>query len=298
VVGVPGIQRDGSRRCLTALAAFIGGAALLAGCGSNSRPTPNVRHKGAAHKTAFARTTSTAAAATSSSDASTTTSSSSGSGAYDLTINYTSRDGWNYSNAQVALPNYQVQFSESTQSSPPGQAELQETITDPSDPNSPLSDEIETGIGDDNPGRADGPTLDVAVRLAFQLTKGSPDVNAGDCATTGDESFEQITSAKQEGYPFSFVLACQPGSVDEGTDTGDSDDMPQGQVVSLLTQLNDQSPVYVLSVGDSDINDGYACIVWFTPPDTFTKVTDSMIPAGSNIPANSDCSKTSVSVAQ
>jgi hypothetical protein len=295
--------RGTPRRRLTVLPAVVGVAVLLSACGSSapssngSSPSKPAAHKGASAPKKSAATTGATTPNTADASATSSTSSSSGSGAYELTINYTSQDGWNYSNAQVTLPDYQAEFSEDTNSSPPGQAELQETITNASDPSSPLSDEIETGIGDDNPGRADGPTLDVAVRLAFQLSKGSPDVTAGDCQTTGDESFEGVTSAKQLGYPFNFVLDCQPGSAGQGSDTGTSADMPEGQVLSLLSQLNDQSPIYVLSIGDSDINDGFACIVWFTPPDMITKVSDAMIPSGSNTPANSQCGKTSVSIA-
>lgn len=269
---------------------------VLSACGSSGTHTSSSsgssRHRSSApvHSADNAKPTKTNDPKTASLGGTDTTSSkASTDGPYDLSVNYTSKTGWSYSGT-VSVPDYQASFSADTNSSPPGQAQFSASVQ------GPVWNQ-DTGIADDNSGRPNGPTLVVSLVLAWQLTPGSADVEPAACSTEGDESFEQITSGKQLGYPFAFDLVCDPpDQADNDSVSGETDALSQAKVQSLVSQLSSEPPTYVLEIQDSDDSDGNPCIVWFAPPDTLTEVSQSMIPSGSGI-TFSDCSKTTVSIA-
>ena len=263
----------------------------LAGCGSSSSSSTAVQNTATTQAaTITTATTTTAAASTGVSS----TSATSGTGP-TLTIDYTSSKGWHFI-GQVQVPQYQVSFSSDTSSSPPGQAQFSTSVQGP--PPSPgRTTGIDTGLHDDNPGRPNGPTLVLGVELAYQLSPNSPGVQAGACATQGNDSSENVTSGEQLGYPFAFDMVCDPPDVGGATtQSGETDMMPQGQVASLVHQLTTEKPTYVLQIQDSDISDGYSCTLFLTPQQQLIKVTQAMIPPGANIGATSDCGRTKVTL--
>lgn len=222
-----------------------------------------------------------------------------------LTVDYTSAQGWHYS-GQIPLPQYHVSFSVGTNSSPPGKARLVLSIEGP--------DGSPQELADDNPGRPDGPSLHMGFDLAYKLSSAAYKFSSesegnevgehaigelGSCSVTGEDSSENVTSARQEGYPFDLALICGPPE-GQGSGPWESEgQVPEDHIRSLVNQLNGEQPWYVLRFNTADYASepgGSSCIAFVTPSHIIKKVKPSMIPAGSNIPASSDCSKTTLSL--
>jgi len=209
-----------------------------------------------------------------------------------LTIDYTSAAGWHYS-GQVPLPQYDVTFSTDVSSSPPGRARFATSVDGPIASSGRTG--IDTGLGDDNPGRPNGPRLILGIELAYKLTADSPSLEAGACSTSSTDSSEDITSARQEGYPFDVAMVCDPPD-GSSPQSGITDDMDENQAESLADQLNGERPTYVLTITTSDLSDGRSCIVFLDANMHLKKVTQAMIPPGANVEASSDCSTTQLSL--
>jgi hypothetical protein len=215
---------------------FVVAALAITGCGS-SAPLP----------TSASAAPSTTTATTAPQTMPQTTSATPG-----ITIDVTDPQGWHYSD-QLPYPDYAVTFSKDVSSSPPGQAVLSGSLAGSvPTPTDPTSTSIQ--IADDNPGRPNGPTLNVTIQIAYSLkaSDAANNVDLGVCNTIAGAYQTDPNDGFAQGFPFAATLRCVIPAL-SGVSTssplpssGNSSVLPERTVDALVAELSGQQPIYVI----------------------------------------------------
>lgn len=246
-----------------------------AACGGSSSSSPSAQ--------GGSNTDSSTATEDSGAATSTPANTSTDSGGPTMTIDYTSPAGWHYA-GRVPWPQYNVTFSTDTSSSPPGSARFSTSVSGA--PATSGSTGIATGLTDDNPGRPNGPSLVMGVEIVYRIDANSPVLTAGQCSAKGP-------NARQDGYPFDDAMDCTPPqSLASSPETGSTDDLPQGQVASLVSKLTNEQPWYVLTFGAA--NGEIGCTVFIAPSHNIQEVEAR----DANSLSPSDCRKMTLTLGQ
>jgi hypothetical protein len=145
------------------------------------------------------------------------------------------RNGWEYEGV-VPYPEPEASFKKNISSSPPGAAKVEASF---------WADipEVRLEYPDTNPGRPDGPLLEVAPgRFKYQLPRSAEDLGLfqfGPCELSEVTEFNGF-----EEEPVATVAECDPASE---APEGLSDNGPEAKVEKLIHVLNNEQPSYVLT---------------------------------------------------
>jgi hypothetical protein len=164
-------------------------------------------------------------------------------------------------------------------------------------------------------GSAEGPPLLMNVQLAFKVDRGSPLLQAGSCATIGSAGAAPTVAETaadpsagyalglQAGLPFAHDLDCS--TTGAGGDppqppyesSGRSENLPVGQVETLVSQIASQLPAYVVTFEPAGVDQATPCIVFIAPGGKVRLLSQAAIPSGAADTASSDCTNSHISVA-
>jgi hypothetical protein len=160
---------------------------------------------------------------------------------------------------------------------------------------------------------AGGPPLLMNVQLAFKLNRGSPLLQAGSCATVGSAGVtptEAQTAANplagyasglQAGLPFGDDLVCSTTGDGGGSSqspyesSGRSDNLPVGQVETLVNQIAGEQPTYVLTFEPAGVDARSPCIAFVAPGGRSRLLAQTAIPSGAADTALSNCTSSHIS---
>jgi hypothetical protein len=161
-------------------------------------------------------------------------------------------------------------------------------------------------------GSADGPPFLINVQLAFKVDRGSPLLQAGSCSTIGSNGatpteaetagnpLAGYTSGLQAGLPFAHELVCSTTGAGGGPpqppyeSSGHSDNLPVGQVETLVTQIASERPTYVLTFEPAGVDAPNPCIVFIAPTGKSRLLSQADIPSGATDTALSDCTNSHI----
>jgi hypothetical protein len=162
-------------------------------------------------------------------------------------------------------------------------------------------------------GSGEGSALLMTVQLAFKVDRGSPLVQAGSCATVGsagaaptvaqtaaDPSGAGYALGLQAGLPFAYDLACSTTGDGGGPpqppydSSGRSENLPVGQVETLVNQIAGELPTYVLTFEPEAVY-GSPCIVFIAPGGKIRLLSQTAIPSGAADTVLSDCTHSHIS---
>lgn len=235
-------------RSIPSLLAVVCLSALAMGCGATATPTspglPATAQPGSTNGDTTGGGSTTGSAT----------------GEPRLHVDYTSPAGWHY-NGYLPVPNWKWTFSSDVSSSPPGQAQPVANVSG----DTPSS--TATGLADDNPGRPNGPHLGWAVSAAYQRSGNA----ARPIGPVGTCSYYFSASYDNPGWPFPGSLRCDlPIDPAVGPGSGHSEDLPEGLVNSLVSELGDETPTYVINFRDNAFDQ---CDVFVTPPALIQKAS-------------------------
>jgi hypothetical protein len=162
-------------------------------------------------------------------------------------------------------------------------------------------------------GTADGPPLQMNVELAFRVDRGSPLLQAGSCATVGSAGAAPTVAETvgnplagyalglQAGLPFAHDLVCSTTGAGGAPprppyeSSGRSDNLPVGQVETLVSQIGSERPTYVLTFEPGGGGAARPCIAFVDPGGKIRLLAQAAIPSGAAGIAVSDCTKSRIS---
>jgi hypothetical protein len=162
-------------------------------------------------------------------------------------------------------------------------------------------------------GPTDSPPLLMNVQLAFKVDRGSPLLQAGSCATVGSAGAAPTVAQTagdplagyalglQAGLPFAHDLVCSTTGDGAGSpqppyeSSGRSQNLPVGHVETLVNQIANEPPTYVLTFEPAGVGQTSPCIAFIAPGGKARLLSQAAIPSGAADTASSDCTNSHIS---
>jgi hypothetical protein len=119
-------------------------------------------------------------------------------------------------------------------------------------------------------------------------------------AETAGNPLAGYTSGLQAGLPFAHDLICSTTGAGGGPpqppyeSSGHSDNLPVGQVETLVTQIASERPTYVLTFEPAGVDAPNPCIVFIAPTGKSRLLSQADIPSGATDTALSDCTNSHI----
>jgi hypothetical protein len=232
-----------ARRGLEVAVGLLASVALV-GCGGSTSPPPQQSEQ----------------ALTTAANSGTTTTASAPPPQTVLAVTVTSPQGWTYS-ANLPLPTWRLTFSKDISSSPPGQAVLEEqqSGTIPMDT---------ATLDDTNPGRPNGPTLQMEMEVAYNAAGLPASLQLPEQCDL-ENAANGYAGQTATSDPFPTTVDCSDVLEPDGSAPNATDNQSESVVDDAISKLNAQTPTYMFSFSTNFEQwggSGYANCNWFLSP--------------------------------